>query len=139
MVGGHLHLEFKVDGLDRQLQLFEQVFSQCFPLLSHVDTLELLDLDMQSQGDFTMTLWLPFLRPFIAVRSLLFCDPDSMDQVAHVLADLTGERAAEVLPMLRTIGWYGDCDWDEVEPWLIPLLQPFIDARELSVHPVEWP
>jgi len=135
--GGHLELEFECDGLGRQLSLLEQVFSHCFPLLSHVDTLELFDLDIQPHED--STLWLPFLRPFIAVRSLLFCDQDSLYQVTHILADLTEERAAEVLPMLRTIGWYGDCDWDEVEPWLIPLLQPLIDARELSCHPVEWP
>ena len=135
--GGYLHLEFECDGLDRQLSLLEQVFSQCFPLLSHVDTLELFDLDVQPRQD--STLWLAFLRPFIAVRSLLFYDQDSMSQIAHVLGDLTEERAAEVLPMLRTIVWDGDCDWDEVEPWLIPLLQPLIDARELSCYPVEVP
>jgi len=130
-----LHLEFECNGLDRQLSLLEQVFSQCFPLLSHVDTLELFDHNMQPDQD--STLWLAFLRPFHAVRSLNFYDQDSMSQIAHVLGDLTEERAAEVLPMLRTIVWYGLCDWDEVEPWVIPLLQPFIDARELSGHPVE--
>jgi len=135
--GGRLRLEFECDGLGRQLSLLEQVFSQCFPLLSHVDALELFDVDMQAYQD--STLWLPFLRPFIAVRSLLFRDPGSMDQIADVLGDLTEERASEVLPMLRTIQWVPDFDWDEVEPWLIPILQPFIDAREISCHPVEVP
>ena len=134
-VGGRFHLEFECDGLDRQLSLLEQVFSQCFPLLSHVDALEIFDHDMQPDQD--STLWLAFLRPFDAVRTLLFCDQDSMSQIADVLGDLTEERATEVLPMLRTIVWYGDCDWDEVEPWVIPSLQPFIDARELSGHPVK--
>jgi len=134
---GHLHLEFECDGLDRQLSLLEQVFSQCFPLLSHVGALELFDHDMQPDQD--STLWLVFLQPFNAVRTLIFLDQDSMSQIAHVLGDLTEERATEVLPTLRTIVWYGLCDWDEVEPWVIPLLQPFIDARELSGHPVEVP
>jgi len=91
------------------------------------------------QPDQDSTLWLGFFQPFNAVQSLYFYDQDSMSQIAHVLGDLTEERAAEVLPMLRTIVWYGSCNWDEVEPCVIPLLQPFIDARELSSHPVEVP
>ena len=137
LFGGDLHLEFDCDGLGRQLSLLGQVFSQCCPLLSHVDALELFGHNMGPHQD--STLWLPFLRPFIAVRSLLFYDQESISQIAHVLGGLTEERAAEVLPMLRTIVWYGSCDWDEVEPWVIPLLQPFIDTRELSGHPVEVP
>ena len=137
LIGGDLHLEFERHGLDRQLSLLEQVFSQCFPLLSHVGTLELFDHNMQPYRG--STLWLAFLRPFNAVRSLLFYDEGSLFQIAHVLGDLTEERAAEVLPMLRTIVWCGSCDWDEVEAWVVPLLQPFIDAREISGHPVELP
>jgi len=132
---GHLHLEFECDGLDRQLSLLEQVFSQCFTLLSHVGALQLFDHDTQPDQD--STLWLAFLRPFDAVRSLIFSDQDSMSQIAHVLGDLTEERAAEVLPTLHTIEWWGLCDWNEVEPWVIPPLQPFIDAREQLGHPVE--
>jgi len=137
--GGHLRLEFECDGLDRQLSLLEQVFSQCFPLPSHVDALELWDHENRPYQDARATLWLALLRPFHAVRSLLFWDQESMSQIAHVLGDLTEERAAEVLPMLCIIVWYGSGDWDEVEPWLIPLLQPFIDARERSGHPMEVP
>jgi hypothetical protein len=132
---GHLRLEFKCDGLDKQLSLLEQVFSQCFPLLSHVDALQLFDHDVQPEQD--STLWLAFLRPFIAVQSLFFYDQNSMTQIARVLGELTEERAAEVLPMLRTMKWIGGCEWDEVEPFVTPPLQPFIDARELSGLPVE--
>ena len=135
--GGRLRLEFKCDGLDRQLSLLEQVFSQCLPLLSHVGVLELFDHDGQPDQD--PTLWLAFLQPFNAVQSLLFYDQDSVTQIARVLGELTEERAAEVLPMLRAIIWCGSCEWDRVEQWVAPLLQPFIDARELSGHPVEVP
>jgi hypothetical protein len=130
-------LEFGCDGLDKQLSSLEQVFSLCFPLLSHVGSLELFDHDVQPHQD--ASLWLAFLRPFTAVRSLIFWDQGSAVQVTGVLGELAEERAAEVLPMLRAIRWYGSCDWDEVEPLVIPLLQPFIDTRELSGHPVEVP
>jgi hypothetical protein len=136
-IGGDLRLEFKCDGLDKQLSLLEQTFSQCFPLLSHVVSLELFDLDIQSHQD--STLWLPFLRPFNAVQTLIFCDQDLAFQVASVLAELAEERAGELLPMLRAIVWSGGCDWDEVRPLVGPLLQPFIDARERLGHPVEVP
>ena len=132
---GHLRLEFSCDGLDNQLSLLEQVFSQCFPLLSHVDALQLFDHDMQPEQD--STLWLAFLRPFNAVKSLFFYDQNSMAQIARVLGELTEERVGEVLPMLRTLKWIGGCEWDEVEPLVTPPLQPFINARELSGHPVE--
>ena len=134
---GCLRLEFECDGLDRQLSLLEQIFSQCLPLPLHVGALELFDHDMQPDQD--STLWLAFLRPFNAVQSLLFNDRNSVAQIARVLGELTEERAAEVLPMLRAIVWCGSCDWDEIEPWVTPLLQPFIDARELSGHPLEVP
>jgi len=130
-----LYLDFECNGLDRQLSLLEQVFSQCFPLLSHVDTLQLLDHGIQPHQD--STLWLAFLRPFNAVRTLIFYDQDLTSQIARVLGDLTEERDAEVLPMLYTIMYDGSRNWDEVESWLIPLLQPFLDARELLGHPVE--
>jgi len=135
-IGGRLHLEFEGDGLDGQLSLLEHVFSQCFPL-SHINTLEIFDHDMQPHQD--SRLWLALLRPFKAVRTLFFFDRDSIVQVARALGELTQERAAEVLPMLRAIIWFGGLNWDEVEPWVIPPLQPFINARELSGHPVEFP
>jgi hypothetical protein len=134
-IGSHLHLEFDCDGIDKQLSLLEQVFSQCSPLLSHAKTLEIFDHDSQPHQD--SALWLPFLRPFNAVQTLIFYDQDSVVQVACVLGELAEERAAEVLPMLRTFGWSGGCNWDEIEPQVGPLLQPFIDARELLGHPVE--
>jgi hypothetical protein len=134
-IGGDLRLEFKCDGLTKQLLLLEQVFSQCFPLLSHVNSLELFDLDLQSHEG--SALWLPFLWPFNAVQTLIFCDQDSAVQVASVLGELAEQRAAEVLPMLRVIVWRDGGDWDEVEPEVGRLLQPFIDARELLGHPVE--
>ena len=137
LTGGDLRLEFWCDGLDKQLSLLEQVFSLCSPLLSHVGSLEFFDHDMHPDQD--ATLWLALLRPFNAVRSLIFWDQNSAVQVADLLGELAEERAGEVLPMLRAIRWYGSCDWDEVEPLVIPLLQPFIDARELSGHPVEVP
>ena len=60
-----------------------------------------------------------------------------MTQIARVLGELTEERVGEVLPMLRTLKWIGGCEWDQVEPLVTPPLQPFINTRELSGHPVE--
>lgn len=130
---GYLHLEFERDGLDRQLSLLEQVLSQCFSLLSHVVTLEIHDRHHDMQPDQDSTLWLAFLQPFNAVDSLCLFDRHLLLQIARALGELTEERAAEVLPMLSAMKWFG-CDWDEVEPWVTPLLQPFIDAHKYHVE-----
>ena len=136
-IGSHFHLEFDCDGIDKQLSLLEQIFSQCSPLLSHIHTLEIFDHDMQPHQD--SALWLPILRPFNGVQTLIFYDQDSVVQVARVLGELAEENAGEALPMLRAFGWFGGCNWDEIAPQVTPLLQPFIDARELLGHPVEVP
>jgi hypothetical protein len=60
-----------------------------------------------------------------------------MIQIVHALGELMEERATEFFPMLCAMKWVGGYDWDEVEPLVTPLLQPFIDACELLGHPVE--
>ena len=130
---GSLRLDFQCAGLDNQLSLLKELYPQCSPLLSHINHLELFDHKMQTEHS---TLWLEFLRPFNAVETLGFWEPDSLKQVARVLGELSEERAAEVLPMLDTIIFFTMTIWDGVEPSSTPLLQPFIDARQLSGHPV---
>ena len=112
----------------------KKVYPQFLPLLSQTDDLELFDHDAQDDQD--STLWLEFLRPFSAVKTLMIIDERSLNQIARVLGGLTDERAADVLPMLDTIGSYDETVWDEVKSWLIPLVQPFVDARQLLGHPV---
>ena len=127
-------MEFECDGLDRQLSLLEQLFSQCFSLLSHVATLDIHDRHHDVQPDQDSRLWLALLQPFNAVESLFLFDRDTLRQITRVLGELTEERAAEVLPMLRAMKLFGTCDWDEVEPWVTPLLQPFIDGHKYDVE-----
>ena len=133
-----ISLEFQCTGLDNQLSWLKKIYPQFVPLLSQTDYLELFDHDAQDDQD--STLWLEFLRPFSAVKTLCFHDQNLLRQIARVLGELTDERAADVLPMLDTIVWldktYWDPLWDQVKSWLFPLVQPFLDARQLLGHPV---
>ena len=135
---GRLGLEFQCTESDNQLSWLTRIFPQLLPLLSQINYLELFDHDAQDDQD--STLWLEFLRPFSAVKTLCFHDQNSLKQIARVLGELTDEGAAAVLPMLDTIMWfdktYWDPVWDPVKSWLFPIVQPFVDARQLLGHPV---
>jgi len=133
-----LGFEFQRTESDNQLLWLTRIYPQFLPHLSQIAYLELFDHDVQDDQD--STLWLAFLRPFSAVKTLCFRDQNSLRQIARVLGELTDERAADVLPMLDTIVWsdktYWDPLWDQVKSWLFPLVQPFLDARQLLGHPV---
>ena len=131
-VDGNILLQFERSGLDGQLSLLEQVCTQCF-FFSHVDGLELFRDGGPKPDQQNSELWLGFLRPFNAVKILYFFDEEIEIQVARVLEDFTGERTAEVLPMLHTLV-LKEVDW--AEPPATPLLKPFIDSRRLWGRPV---
>jgi len=131
-VDGKFLLQFERSGLDGRLSLLEQVCTQCF-FFSHVDELEFFRGGGPKPDQQNSELWLGFLRPFNAVKILYFFDEEIEIQVARVLEDLTGERTAEVLPMLHTLV-LKEVDW--AEPPVTPLLKPFIDSRRLWGRPV---
>ena len=129
-----ISLKFQCTELDNRLSWLKKIYPQLVPLLSQTDDLELFD--HYAQDDQDSTLWLEFLQLFSAVKTLLIYDEKSLNQIARVLGGLTGERAAEVLPALDTIVWFDKTVWDQVKSWLFPLVQLFLDARQLSSRPV---
>ena len=126
-------LEFKCTGLDKQISLLEQFWSQCLPLRPHVSELELSKTyNMQKELPSSIP-WLGFLRSFNVLQVLSLHDEELEMEVARVLGELSGESVVEVLPMLHTLRF------GQVKS-LGTLLKPFTDARELSGHPVtmDW-
>src|SRR6266850_2164410 len=135
---GHvsLGLEPLLPGSDRFLQIkclqdsqMKLVCRELSPLLSRVDCLDLyVSMFMPVQESIP---WLDIFRPFFAVQSLRVTE-ERWQSVAPVLRELTGERAMEVLPSLRTLvlGEFQPC-----AP-IMAALEPFIAARQLSGHPV---
>ena len=53
--------------------------------------------------------------------------------IARVLGELDKERAAEVLPMLHRLVFV---PFELIDTVVIPLLKPFLDARQQSGRPV---
>jgi len=136
--GCNFFLRLHRDWLFRKLVMLEQIFSQCFPHTSHVLRLRLkLNKEYNSEesepGPQVSALWLRFLQIFNAVQILDVIDEELVHDIAYVLGELTGERAAEVLPLLRTVVFHGP---GYIRPSVNHLLGPFIDARKLSDHPV---
>jgi len=75
--------------------------------------------------------WLELFDPFTSVQSLHVSE-ELEPVVAPALQELTGRRAAEVLPALRTILLEGLQQHESVQE----VLKPFIAARQLSDNPV---
>jgi hypothetical protein len=61
---------------------------------------------MESQNDMGPTQWLKFFHPFTAVEHLSVSQ-SLVPVVAHALRELTGEKAAEVFPVLRSLSFEG--------------------------------
>ena len=136
-VGGSLFLEFMCTGLDKQVSLLEQFWTQCLPLRS-VGKLELSKTYNMQKDQQIPIPWLGFVRPFNALQILCLQDEEFEMELARVLGELSGESVVEVLPMLHTLKLGR---FDRVEPFkLVTSLKPFIDTRQLSGHPVtmEW-
>ena len=125
-------MEYMCTGLDKQISLLEQFWTQCLP---HVGDLELWKTYNMKKAQQSAIPWLGFLRSFNALQVLSLHDEELEMEVARVLGELSGESVVEVLPILHTLRLTLD-RFDRVEP----LLKPFIDARQLSGHPVtmEW-
>lgn len=121
-------------GLDRQISLLGQFCAQCLPLLSHVTKLDLYRVHHTQTDQQGSGTWLRLIRPFNALQILRVWELELEIQIARTLGELTGEGVTEVFPMLHTImlGWF-----HRVEFLVVPLLKPFVDARQLLDRPVE--
>jgi hypothetical protein len=75
------------------------------------------------------TVWLQLFHSFPSVRSLQL-SATLLPSITPALKGLTGESAAELFPLLRSLSIIGgpDCDQDGI--------QSFIAARQQSGHPV---
>jgi hypothetical protein len=106
------------------------------PLLSQVTSLEIHGFKLprvQSQDDMESMTLQNFFRPFPAVKHL-FVFRELVSVISHVLGTLTGESAAQVLPVLRSISF---------EEWLPSgstqeVIEPFLAMRQLSDCPVAF-
>ena len=119
---------------DWQAESVARVCSQLSPLLSHVEQLDIREHtpgDTQRGNGIHPTQLLDLFHPFLAVQDLRIYH-DLRPLVARALQDLTGESAAEVLPTLRTIVFYGPSLSGSIQEDM----QPFIIARRHSDHPV---
>lgn len=131
-----LGLEPLLPGLERSLQIkcrqdsqMKLVCHDLSPLLSRVECLDLyVSMFMPVQESIP---WLNIFRTFTAVQSLRVTE-ERWQSIAPVLRELTGERAMEVLPSLRTLVF------GEFQPCasIMAALEPFITARQLAGHPV---
>jgi len=75
--------------------------------------------------------WLNFFRTFTTVECL-FVSQGLVPVVAHALQELAGERAAGVLPVLRSFFFEGLDTCRSVQE----VIEPFLATRRLSDRPV---
>ena len=105
-----------------------QVVSQISAMLSNVDRLsirsESLGPNIDELGESIQ--WLELFRPFTAVKALSV-DNELSWHIAFALHDVTGERAAEVLPALELL-----C----LEDKPVTSVEKFITARQNMGRPV---
>ena len=116
-----------------EVELMEQFCTQCPPLLSHIERLELSENEMKYRYWPLRAPWLEFLQPFTAVQTLHLSGELMTPSVSRTLGELAGKRATEVVPALHTLV----LEWtQEVVVEAARLVEPFIIARKNSEHPV---
>jgi len=120
-------------GRDRQLSSLDQIFAQYSSIFSHAVELD-LNWSGGPQVNQSMSL-LGCLRLFNSVQVLHVSDRNEELAVciSRVLGEVDGEGAGEVLPMLHTLTFIR---FHSNHGVVIPLLKPFLDARQQSGHPV---
>lgn len=129
-----LHLSFKCDRLDWRVSSITRLCNELFPFLSEVERLEINgdpELQLEPQVDMEPTQWLELFEPFPAIQNLYLSKNLGLP-IAHALRELTEERAAEVLPLLRSLSFGG------LQPngVMLGVVEPFVTARQLSGHPI---
>ena len=105
-----------------------QVLGQICPILSNVDRLFISSGDTEYNELGDEILWLQLLRSFTTVKALSV--QDSLSQhVVSVLQNVTGERAAEVLPALELL-----C----LQNRPMACVEKFVEARRNVGRPVSF-
>jgi len=131
-------LKLRIDcrGLDQQLSSLAQVCSSPFPVTG-ISTLEKLeireseyDTSLLCKDDMDNAQWLELLDSFTALKDL-YLSHKVAHRVFHALQELSGERAAEVLPALRNL-FVRTQSLQSVHQ----AIRPFVAARRLSGRPV---
>jgi hypothetical protein len=120
---GKLELGISCNKPDWQVSSMAQLCGQLSPLISRVEQLDIRKsciLRSESLDDLEHTQWLELFDPFSAVETL-----STPSFVAPALCELTGERTADVLPVLRILRGLGGTDF-----------KPFVSARQSSNYPV---
>ena len=111
-----------------------QLCRQLSPLTSHMESLDIRkDTPGQArQGNgIDPTQWFEIFEPFPAVQDL-YIDDELRPLVARALQELTGERATEVLPTLRSLFFRGPSPPGSTREDI----ETFIAARQHSDHRV---
>ncbi len=120
---------------DWQLSSIAQVCNSSLPPLYMVEDLYIKDqyhfLRVWENDAIENTLWLELLLPFTAVKNL-YISKKFAPGIAAALQELVEDRIMEVLPSLRKI-FVQELQLSE-PPW--KHIEQFVDARQLSGHPV---
>jgi len=132
---GRGKLEFSISCCqpDWQVSSMAQLCGQLSGLVSRIKQLEVRKgciLRSKWPEDMEFAQWLELFDPFVAVEMLGIRKVGQL--VVPALCELSGERAAEVLPAMRTLAFRG---LDATSP-LKDDLRPFVSARRNFNHPV---
>jgi hypothetical protein len=129
-------LRISTNKLDCQLLSLAQVFTFFFPSIDMVKELcvcGLRNLPSQWEDDDEIMLWVEIFQKCTAVKGLTVFRDFSLS-IALALQELVGEIVIEVLPALETVFFH---DLPVQQSGLVKeAIGRFVDARELSGHPV---
>jgi hypothetical protein len=128
-------LEIKCGRPDWQLPSMMRVFRQPWPILSHLEHLELHEISGSSrmnweyESDMDSAQWLEVFRRFIAVQRL-YVSKRLVPPVAATLREFTGGSSMDVLPVLHELSTEGHHPSGPVRE----VIKSFVAARRLSGH-----
>lgn len=134
IIPAKLDLQISCNDSDWQISSMEQICVQCSLILPHVEELEIREgsfLRPEWLDDLDSAQWLELFHPFAAVQRLHVSEELQL-LVAPAFHGLTGGRATEMLPALRTLFLGGFRPHSSVSD----AIEPFIDSRRLSDRPV---
>jgi F-box-like len=125
----------KCQRLDWQVASLAQICSQILPFCSSVESLIIKSTGYwwpRPNIDIDSTLWFQLFHSFPSVQSLSI-RAELVPFIALALQGATGESAAEVFPLLRTLYVIGNKSGDAAQQ----SIQSFITARLQSGRPVD--
>ena len=130
--GSRLTLRIECKWLDWQVLHLAQILGQSRAMVSNVEDLFIDENDLQLDPGWDDSVddtdWLELLHPFTAVKKL----QGSKQLAGHIALALDGvgrEMIAEILPALISLS---------LEDQQVKSVEKFLDARQLSGHPVTF-